>query len=201
MKIKYSFLFIFLLVAIIGRSQSVLLDSLTLDTVAALTDLQEALKHPELVIKLELRRQHLKKFPLEILKFTNLQYLDLTKNNIDELPHEIGELKNLQYLSLSKNKLQDLPVEIGQLTNLFYLNLNQNEIGTLPNTIGYLVNLKTIDMWSNLIDKFPDEMANLKYLQFMDLRVIMIPDKEQARLKKLLPETKIEFSPYCKCQQ
>ncbi len=201
MKTKFILLLLSLLISTLIKAQTTLLDSLTLDTLTAFTGIEEAMKHPQEVIKLELRRHHLKKFPEEILKFTNLQYLDLAKNNIEDVPHEIGELKNLQYLSLSKNNLQDLPVEIGQLTNLYYLNLNQNKIGTLPTTIGYLVNLKHLDMWSNEIEKFPEEMKNMKSLELIDLRVIMIPDKEQARLQRLLPETKIEFSPYCKCQQ
>jgi len=201
MKTKSIALISFLLFSFAIKAQNALLDSVSLDTISAITSIDEAMKHPLDVIKLDLKRKHLKKFPLEILKCTNLQYLDLGKNNIDEIPHEIGELKDLQYLSLSKNKLQDVPVEIGQLTNLFYLNLNQNDIGSLPPTIGYLVNLRVLDMWSNTIDKFPEEMKNLKNLNYLELRVIMIPDAEQVRLKRLLPETKIEFSPYCKCQQ
>lgn len=199
------FIFISILMFLLFTSkiiaQSGLLDSLTLDTLTAFTSIDKAMKHPYNVIKLELKRNKLKKFPTEIFNFPNLQYLDLTKNNIDEIPHEIGELKNLQYLAMPKNRLQDLPIEIGQLTNLYFLNISQNEISILPNTIGNLINLKNLDMWSNNIDKFPDEMKNLKSLQLLDLRVIMIPDKEQARLQKLLPETKIEFTPFCKCQQ
>ena len=74
--------FILLLVFCTSKlfSQTVLLDSLTLDTMRAYTSLEEALKNPEKVIKLELRRKKLKSFPMEILKFPNLQYLDLTKN-------------------------------------------------------------------------------------------------------------------------
>ncbi len=202
MKTKLTLLLLFILL-FSNRifAQTALLDSLTLDTVTAFTSIEEAMKHQNDVIKLELKRSRLKKFPMEILMFPNLQYLDLSKNNISDIPKEIAELKNLQYLSLSKNKLEDLPIEIGQLTNLYYLNLSQNEMTVLPNTIGNLVNLKTLDMWSNNVDKFPDEMKNMKSLQVLDLRVIMIPDKEQAKLQKLLPETRIEFTPFCKCQQ
>ena len=190
------FLFAFRIIA-----QTTLLDSLTLDTLTAFTSIEAAMKNPEQVIKLELRKNKLKVFPPEILKMVNLQYLDLSKNNIKELPPEIEVLKNLQYLSLSKNKLDYLPMTIGELTNLYYLNANQNDLYSLPSTIGNLTNLKNIDLWSNNIDKFPTEMQNLKYLQVLDLRVIIIPDAEQARLQALLPQTKIHFSPYCKCQQ
>jgi Leucine-rich repeat (LRR) protein len=182
-------------------AQNILLDSLTLDTLKAYTSLQEALKNPELVIKLELRKKKLKEFPVEIFKFPNLQYLDLSKNDIKKIPAEIGQLKNLQYFSISKTGLESLPPQIGELTNLYFLNANQNEISTLPAQIGKLTKLKKLDLWSNNIDKYPNEIKNLVSLQTLDLRVILIPDDEQERVQNLLPRTKIYFSPYCKCQQ
>ena len=192
-----------LCVAFFQRSpaQTVLLDSLVLDTLTAFTSLQEALKNPELVIKLDLRRKKIKVFPTEILQFTNLQYLDLSKNSIDELPIEISQLKNLQYLAVSKNGLQELVPQIGELKNLYYLNLNQNDLSSLPMEIGKLENLINLDLWSNNIDKFPEEIKNLKKLKLLDLRVIMIPDAVQDHIQYLLPHTKIYFSPYCQCQQ
>jgi Leucine-rich repeat (LRR) protein len=183
------------------NAQTALLDSLTLDTLTAFTSLDEALKHPEQVIKLELRKKKLKKFPVEILQFINLQYLDLSKNSIKELPIEIGQLKNLQYLAVSKSGLEELVPQIGELKNLYYLNLNQNELSSLPREIGNLENLRNLDLWSNNIDTFPDEMKQLKNLKVLDLRVILIPDAEQYRVQYLLPHTKVYFSPYCKCQQ
>ena len=182
-------------------AQSELLDSLTLDTLTAFTSIDEALKHPEDVIKLELRKKRLKKFPPEIFKFTNLQYLDLSKNSIQEIPDEIGQLKNLQYFSIFKNDLRELPTQIGGLTNLYYFDADNNSLTSLPREIGKLQKLKVLDLWSNDIDKFPIEIKDLKNLTSFDLRVIMIPDAEQARVQSLLPHTTIYFSPYCKCAQ
>lgn len=183
------------------KAQIQLLDSLTLDTLTAFTSMDEAMKHPEQVIKLELRKKRLKKFPPDIFKFINLQYLDLSKNDIEELPAEIGQLKNLQYFAISRNGLQEFPYQIGNLTNLYYLEANNNDLTSLPTEIGKLEKLKTFDLWSNDIDNFPTEMRNLKNLKLLDLRVIMIPDAEQDRVQSLLPHTKIFFSPYCKCEQ
>lgn len=183
------------------KAQVELLDSLTLDTLTAYTSIADAMKDPDKVIKLELRKKHLKTFPKEIYLFKNLQYLDLTKNEIKELPPEIDTLKNLQVLILSKNELETLPKEIGGLKVLQYLNVNQNDLTSLPAEIGGLHSLKNMDLWSNNVDKFPNEMRNLKKLKVLDLRVILIPDAEQARVQEMLPRTKIYFSPYCKCQQ
>jgi Leucine-rich repeat (LRR) protein len=182
-------------------AQNVLLDSLTLDTLYAYTSIEEALKNPEKVIKLELRKKKLKTFPKEIFQFKNLQYLDLSKNDIKEIPAEISTLKNLQYFAISKNSLEALPPEMGELTNLYSLNANQNELTAIPYQIGKLNKLKYMDLWSNNIESFPNELKNLTSLKMLDLRVILIPDAEQDRIQAMLPKTKVYFSPFCKCQQ
>ena len=182
-------------------AQAVLLDSLYLDTMNAYTNLSLATANAEEVIKLELKRKKLKTFPKEILKMTNLQYLDLSKNGISELPPEIAELKNLQVLILSKNKLTSFPTQIGELENLMILNCNQNDLVGLPPQFGNLKNLRNLDLWSNEIGVFPEELKYLKNLDVMDLRVVLVSDAEQERLKRLLPNTTLYFSPYCKCQQ
>lgn len=196
-----SLLLLFILFLPKTKAQSQLLDSLTLDTLTAFTSIDEAMKHPEKVIKLELRKKKLKKFPAEIFKFTNLQYLDLSKNDIEDIPSEIGQLKDLQYFAISRNGLQEFPTQIGGLSNLYYLKANNNNLTSLPAEIGKLEKLKNFDLWSNDIDNFPLEIKNLKNLRLLDLRVIMIPDAEQDRVQSLLPHAKIYFSPYCKCQQ
>ncbi len=182
-------------------AQSSLLDSLTLDTLTAITSLEEALKNPDQVIKLELRKKKLKTFPKEIFQFKNLQYLDLSKNYITEIPAEIKALTSLQYLSVARNNIVELPNEIGSLKNLYFLNVNQNDLEALTPEIGNLEKLRNLDLWSNNLSRFPEEMKNLKSLKIMDLRVIMITDAEQARIQSMLPRTKVYFSPYCNCAQ
>jgi Leucine-rich repeat (LRR) protein len=188
------------LFTISAHSQTItLLDSVSLDTTKMYTDLKLALEHPDQVIRLSLRKQKLKEFPKEILRFKNLQYLDLSKNNLKELPPEIGELQHLQYLSAFKNDLESFTPEIGKLANLKWLILNQNDIGLLPPQIGGLTKLEYLDLWSNNLDHFPDELKNLKKLKWLDLRVILIADSEQSRIVSLLPDTKIYFSANCNC--
>lgn len=177
-----------------------LLDSLTLDTLRGYTDIQEALKNPEAVTKLVLRKQHLKSFPKEILKFKNLQYLDISKNSIAELPDSIFLLTNLQYLACSKTGLKRLPKEIGKLTNLVYINFNQNDLETLPPQIGNLEKLETLDLWSNNLDEYPSTLSGLKSLRVLDLRNILISDEVQANILSMLPKAKVYMSPSCRCK-
>ena len=196
----FKFKILFLCVFSFSVSKAQLLDSLSLDTLTAITNLQEALKNPDAVIKLVLRKQHLKSFPMEVLKFKNLQYLDISKNTIKELPDSIGQLTNLQYFACSKTGLEHIPKQIGKLVNLTYLNFNQNDLVMLPPQIGNLENLKMLDLWSNNLDDFPATLSSLKALNVMDLRNILMSDDLQKRVKDMLPKATVYFSPSCKCK-
>ena len=138
--------------------------------------LEEALKYPENVIHLKLKRKKIKNFPLEILK-----------------------LKNLKILDLSNNQIKELPLGIEKLLNLEELILNKNNIETLPNTIGNMSTLKRIDLWRNEIDTFPETISSLSNLISLDLRGILISIEKQKKIKKMLPFTKVYFDRSCNC--
>lgn len=176
-----------------------LLDSLALSNAYTYTNLDSALKHPDNVYKLVLRKKKLKSFPKEIYQFKNLQYLDLSKNNISALPEDIDTLKLLQYLACSKCNISKIPKNIGNLKYLYYLNLNQNDIDSLPETIGNLERLQVLDLWDNNLSYFPETLSNLNQLKKMDVRSILLNEQQQNYIQSLLPETKIYFSPPCKC--
>lgn len=177
-----------------------LLDSLTLDTMTAYTDLAVALQNPDKVVKLVLRHEGYTEFPKEIWSFPNLQYLDLSKNRITEYPDSLGKLQNLQVLHLSRNRIESLPRELGDNTNLMILDINQNLLTMLPPQIGKLKKLKYLDLWSNDISIFPDELKDLAdNLEVLDLRVIIISYDVQNKIRGELPKTTIYFSPPCHC--
>lgn len=187
-------------VLFVKSSEAQLLDSLALDTMQGFTSIDEAMKNPNAVIKLVLRKQHLKAFPKEILQFKNLQYLDISKNSISDLPDSISLLSNLQYFACSKTGLKHLPKEIGKLTNLVYLNFNQNDLEALPPQIGNLEKLEIFDLWSNNLDQYPSSLTGLKSLKVMDLRNILINDEVQNNIVNMLPKAKIYMSPSCRCK-
>ena len=78
---KIVLIFLFTITTQLLSAQVQLLDSLTLDTLTGFTDLNEALKNPDAVTKLVLRKQHLKSFPKEILKFKGGKETFETLNN------------------------------------------------------------------------------------------------------------------------
>ncbi|NWK99224.1 hypothetical protein DM790_00115 [Flavobacterium collinsii] len=71
-------------------------------------NLDEAKLKSELVIELDLSKQQLKIFPVEILQFKNLKFLVLSDNEIAEIPNEINKLQKLIGLDLSQNPISDL---------------------------------------------------------------------------------------------
>ncbi len=196
---KTVFLTVFFFFAL-SLAKAQLLDSVALVAAPTYTNLQEALKEPDQVLKLVLRKQHLKAFPNEILKLKKLQYLDISKNSISELPDSIDVLKDLQYLACSKTGLKTLPKEIGKLEHLTYLNLNQNDLQYLPPQIGNLEKLQILDLWSNSFEEYPNTLSGLKSLKVIDLRNILISDETQANLKGQMPHATVHMSPSCKCK-
>ena len=199
-KCSFKICLVLVLSFIIKTSNAQLLDSLALDTLTPFTSIQEAIKSPDAVIKLILRKQHLKTFPKEILLFKNLQYLDLSKNDIKEIPDGIGVLNNLQYFACYKSGVERLSPDIGKLSNLLYLNLNQNEIEVLPPQIGNLEKLEILDLWSNNLGEYPPSLSNLKSLKVLDLRAILMTDELQNKVEAMLPKAKVYMSPSCRCK-
>ena len=181
------------------KAQGQVLDSTALAEAFTYSSLEEALKEPEKVYKLSLKKNHLESFPMEILQFKNIQFLDLSRNKIVEIPVEIKNLTLLQELNLSRNEIEEIPKEITKLTHLKALYLNQNNIAAIPVQIGNLSKLEILDMWSNDLVFFPDELEQLKNLKKLDLRAILLSENEQKRIEELLPHVKIYFSPSCNC--
>ena len=170
------------------------------DTAKIFLNLADALTHPHLVYKLQLRKLPKHQIPDTVFTaFPNLKWLDISKNKLKEIPSGIGKLSQLEHLDASKNKLSSVPYTLGYLKQLNTLLLNQNAIETLPKEIGNLESLEVLDLWSNEIDQFPESISLLKKLKKLDLRVININDIAQQRIKNQLPNTEIFFSGGCNC--
>lgn len=138
------------------------------------TSLDEAVKHPDSVINLVLKKQKIKVFPIEILNMKNIERLDLSRNSIKEIPAEIKNLKRLHYLNLAQNYLSSLPKELSELP------------------------LDTLILWDNQIREFDKSFRNTN-LRFLDLRAILMTRKEQEAIKQTFPNAKIKKDNACNC--
>lgn len=171
-----------------------------LNDISIYHNLKEALKHKEDVEGLVLKKEKLKEIPMhKLVLFPNLQYLDLSKNKIDSIPKSIHKLDKLVILDLSANKIIRPPEELYNLTQLQCLKLGRNRIDYVSFNIQNLQKLIYLDLWSNEFIHLPEEIKNLKELRKMDVRMVSISDKEQAQVKKWLPNTNILFSNTCDC--
>lgn len=70
-------------------------------------DLETAIHNPDLVMDLNLCNTNLTVFPQEILRFKNLQLLDLGQNQIQQIPDELRHMEKLASVNLSGNPIGD----------------------------------------------------------------------------------------------
>ena len=163
-------------------------------------DLEEALKTPDQVFHLSLKKKKLMAFPVELISLKNLKTLDLSKNKLLEIPALIGELTALEELNLTGNKLITLPSEIGKLTQLKTLHVGMNELEYLPTEIGLLAQLEILDIWNNNLEALPVSVSDLTQLKSVDMRVIQLNQDEKRSIRELFPESvEIRFSNSCDC--
>lgn len=190
---------VFTAISFLMDAQKTMLDSVALFSTREFNDLNAALATKDSVYRLVLRKKKLKEFPIEILEFKNLQYLDISKNSISVIPDSLVKLTNLQYFKCSKNNIEELPRNFGYNENLRSIDLSQNEIKALPFSFGRLSKLEFADLWDNNLEEFPASMNQLTSLRMLDLRNILISKTKQEGLQSQLPKTYIYFSAPCNC--
>jgi len=157
-------------------------------------NLDEALKKPENVYRLNLSNQSLKIADTIWSKFSNLQYLSFKNAHLTQIPTGIGYLKNLNVLDLSGNdfellpstftnltKLQELYLNdeknfqfervipiLSKLPNLKSLHLENDELNSLPNNFYMLNQIESLYLNNNRFEYVPVEIGGLKNLKFLD---------------------------------
>jgi len=165
------------------------------------SSLEEALKQPDSVYILKLKREKLTQIPKEIFLLKNLKVLILSINKLNDIPDEIDSLKFLEELDVSSNKFTHFPKAITRLTKLKTLKIFRNEIPELPKEIGNMKNLNQLVIWDNPLTNLPDEIGKLKnQIKQLNLSLTLIRDKNVIeKIFNLLPDTKIEFPSPCDC--
>tara|TARA_B110000977_G_scaffold78211_1_gene105269 strand:+ start:1145 stop:1642 length:498 start_codon:yes stop_codon:yes gene_type:complete len=141
-------------------------------------DLKTALKNPELVFHLQLKRKSLTEFPKELDLFTNLKVLDLSKNKINFIPDSLAFLSSLQSLKLSRNNIE-----------------------FIPKTICLLESLEKLDLWDNYIETLPVELARLRNLKQLDIRGVALSYSKHVAYSELLKGVVLLMSDPCDCEE
>ncbi|XP_019899679.1 malignant fibrous histiocytoma-amplified sequence 1 homolog isoform X2 [Esox lucius] len=108
--------------------------------------------------ELNLSRNELVDFPLEIKSLRQLERLYLNQNNIKVIPEDVFcQLGNLQFLKLSTNRLAKLPADLSQCHNLSYVNLSNNCLQDLQALVG-LPKLKELLVERNGLTELPAQL-------------------------------------------
>jgi tetratricopeptide (TPR) repeat protein len=154
-----------------------------------LYDLPENADKMKNVVRLSLFNNRLTALTPKFEKLSSLVHLDLSSNKIEDLGVSIAALKNLTEIQLNKNEISELPYEFGNLDNLNSLFLRNNQITNMPKSIARLKNLQRLDLAFNKITALPLEIANLKQLKELTLVGNEISNREQAKIKALVPPT------------
>lgn len=178
------------------------------DTARLFTSLQEALRFPESVYKLDLSDQKLGAYSDSLGRFRNLRYLSLRGAGLERVPSSIVELTELRELDLSRNLIQTLPPKLARLNRLHTLYLNEDpqlnllrslevlaklrglrelhlesdNITVVPALIGKLKGLENLYLNDNEIHGLPQEMRALPRLRFIDLHQNPIMPKDMDEL-------------------
>lgn len=150
-------------------------------------------KCPENVDTLLLHQNRLSNIPPSIVKFTNLNSLDISNcgltrlpdflgdcplscliakhNNLsnDSLPKSFDNLPGLRELNLSGNRLTDFPDQVLELAELKYLYLGGNHITEISKDVWKLQRLQVLSMGGNRLTEVPSTLGQLKSLQALVL--------------------------------
>ena len=131
---------------------------------------------PESVIALNWTRFKLKQISDSILKFKNLEYLDISWNpNLDHTQaiEVISKLQKLKGVSFEFNELNDIPNEVLLLKQLKWLSFNNNKLKKVNPCLTELTSLEVLVLGykgsridiGNKIEEIPEEFHDLKELK------------------------------------
>lgn len=132
------------------------------------TTLNDALKSPEKVFRLNLSNQEISISNEQWLRFINLEHLNLKDDHLKEIPIAITKIKSLKTIDLSGNDFTNLPEEFSNLTNLEEIYLNNEKNMNLPRTLSILAKLpmlKSLHLENDNLSKLPSEILSFKNLE------------------------------------
>ena len=146
-------------------------------------NLDEALRNPEKIFKLNLSNQTVPLTMVDWSKFINLEYLSLKNDHLKEIPLGITRLKTLRTIDLSGNNFNNLPSDFDKLTELEEVFLNDESNMNVPKTLETLAklpNLKTLHLENDNLQLLPSEL-----LQFRTLENLYLGNNDLKRMPAL----------------
>jgi len=129
----------------------------------------------------EITEVKLNRFPVNLVHFSDLTFLNLNHGTITTIPDAIGQLTQLMRLNLSHNHIIKISPAIENLSELQYLDLSHNLIYELPESMSNLRQLLTMKLQDNKLSTLP-AISSLNYLDLKDNIFVEIPDSLRISL-------------------
>lgn len=178
---KFYFIYLFLVLFIISETFSQkLFNDKELDSIPRCYSLNQALKAPAKVYRLEIMRsENTKEFSKNMTKLISLQELDMTTVPIKDA-FDLSILKYLQRLFISATKTKEVPHYLKNMNQLKVLHIYANKISTLPQFLLNETIIEELDMHEQYVDKFilPDSIKNdnMRELNLKNNKIRQIPE-------------------------
>ena len=138
-------------------------------SVVTYESLEEALKHPARVHKLNLNDKGLTNLPEDFVNLINLRTLALSRNKFTNIPQVLKSFPNLLSFSINDNQIKEIPIWMWDLYNLERLNLAQNPISDFPEGITRLKKLTYLGLFQCNLSNLPSDITTLANLEELDL--------------------------------
>lgn len=141
------------------------------------------------------------KFPENVLKFKNAEYLWMGMRGFREIPIGLGEFKNLRHLDLQHGNIRKLPADFYQLENLETLTLLFSNINELPVNFERLKNLKDLNLACTQIKNIPNQIAKMENLKSLLLshndecegKRKVFTKNDEMEIRRILTNTKVRI--------
>ena len=123
----------------------------------------------EVLAKVNLSGNMIKKLPRDMNRLTGLTELRLDSNLLEKLNWSLGQCTTLNVLILNANRLSEMPACLTGLVNLSELRLEDNLITSIEPWVSLLTALTLLNFENNMIERVPEELGVLYQLETLIL--------------------------------
>ncbi len=112
----------------------------------------------------------LKQIPAEVLKFNNLEKLQVASNELTFVPSELFCMDRIQSIDLSHNKIASLPEHLMDRVSesLCVLNVSHNKLTSFPDYFTHS-KLTQLDLSGNHFQAVPKSIFGMRFLESLDI--------------------------------
>ena len=141
--------------------------------------------NPDSVYIVDLSGQNLTALPVDIMKYKNLERLDIYDNQITEIPVWFFELQNIKYFNIGYqtwdgykgNPITSIPLEITKFRKLESLDVSGCPVSELPEVLVQMEKIRAIGIAGTNINSLPSSW--IKGLLKGQHPIILIDSKQK----------------------